>query len=161
MIVIFHEDTYGKEFLKGLLERFKNAGTIPKSGFKFQKLNAMCNYKTTRLIKAYLTHNKRPSGILVIIDDDRTNGENTRREQGHIPLNLGIPITLLAFQDEIEELILYNNGISHSGKSSEYLKRVNNYKKNMLGEYVNKLNLARILSHPVIQQMVSFIQQHP
>ncbi len=160
MIAILHEDTFGKSFLHKILIKLKDGGKIPRCGFRFFHLKAMCNQKTTRMIKGLQILRNRPDGVIIIIDDDRSDGEKRRRELRHIPRDLSIPNILLAFEDEIEELILLSRGINHSGKSSELLRNRENYRKRDLPKYADRLDLNKIQNHPVVDGMISFINKH-
>jgi len=162
-IMIFTEDTYGRDFIKGLVSRLKIEGLIKSEiGVNVRRLAGICNSKMQRQIKAAaITHEK----IIVIADaDGKPIQEIRKRILYHVPPDLQKIVRTIILRYEIEEWICISLGLHITKKPSieldEYIKKKekdakSGYKKYMLPKFVETLNINRLENYNSFKEFIN------
>ncbi len=161
-VMIFTEDTYGRDFIKELVNRMKRLGVIDKSvKVKTTKLAGVCNTKSERQIKASSTSFDR---ILIIVDADGGAIDDVKsRVESHIPNFLKSKTRTIIIKYEIEEWILESHGVKVKGKPSEqlnqYIKKLRGdasarYKKSMLPTFANDIKFEKVMHNESFRQLL-------
>ena len=144
-IAILSEDTYGKLFLKKLVERIN-------VGYKVivDRFVGVCNTKSTRQVKAKLELACVDRVIIVVDADCGPEDEVYRRVICHIPRNLRHRVKIVIVKTEIEEWICRSLGIKHGCKPSDDLNKYvqrkygRKYTKSMLPSFADKIDIEKL-----------------
>ena len=147
---ILSEDTYGVDFLRGVVDRLVKEGFVSpvqlvEGGHSNGMAGNVCNTKVNRILRAAI-----PEGtcdrVVVAIDADGHDPAAKEQEfiEKHVPTELRGSVCVLAFEQEAEEWITVSmgKGVAPGGlKPSEYLRQHERYEKRKLPEYADELNL--------------------
>lgn len=155
-IAIYIEDTYGPGFIRKVINHLIKEGYIKNRRFKYRKetpaLIEKCH--NVRKVKPVIREVDR---ILIIIDKENTyNYDEDKEIWGHLGRLKDedrSKIVVIATEPEIEEWICISlgmefdrTGYNTNNKPSKVLKREEDYKKEKLEDFADKLDFNKLLA---------------
>ena len=162
-IMIFTEDTYGRDFIKDLVARLKREGLIKSEiSVNVRRLAGVCNSKMQRQIKAAAITHRR---IIVIADaDGKPIQEIRKRILYHVQSDLQDIVYTVILKYEIEEWICISLGLRTTKKPSkeldEYIKKKekdakSGYEKYMLPKFAGTLDISKLENYNSFKELIN------
>ena len=151
-IRIIAEDAYAVDFLKGIIKKLKSAGKIP-SEIEVEEIRSTKGAGkifSDKILGILRVWEKETDKILIFVDADGKPVNKIREKLERLKRNLKNPqkVKEIIFEQEIEEWITK----STQNKPSDELRRKEMYEKDMLPDYVNRVNF----NDPKLMNLRSF-----
>ena len=139
------EDSFGPDFIKKLFNKKFNEKLL--SGRPVEVTSCLPGNKLGRKVNAALLY---VDHVLILMDaDGQSLDQKTKTIKQYLDDRCLDRISIVLLDYEIEEWICYSEGIPiRGGKPSNILKRRQNYQKNRLPRFAEKLDCKRLASCP-------------
>lgn len=145
-VLIFSEDTHGKIFFMNLVNRMKQENYIDRNNaFNTDRYPGMCNPSIKGRIIAKREDLGYQKFIINLDADGKKIDEIIQDVVVHFPNGYEGDISVVFNRHEIEEWICCSENISFNEKPSKILKHERKYEKRHLPNYVQKLDIEKLL----------------
>ena len=172
-VLLVVEDKRGAPFYKGIVRRLREGGHLPACvAIEGVRKCEKCNSKLGRIVRAALAplRARRASDrVVIVVDAEGRPLEQAREEASrHVPAEHRERTRVVVLPYCAEEWVCVSLGLPFGSERTpvealkDHLRRQRgakaDYQKYMLGSFVDKLDMDRLMKHPSFREFVEALR---
>ena len=172
-VLLVMEDKRGAPFYRGIVRRLKEEGHLPACvAIEGVRKCEKCNSKLGRIVKAALAPLRARGAsdrVIIVVDAEGRPLEQAREEANrHVPAEHRERTRIVVLPYCAEEWVCVSLGLPFGSERTpaealkDHLRRQRgakaDYQKHMLGSFVDKLDMGRLMKHPSFREFVEALR---